>query len=907
MIRQDEIKRLLRTRHRYLQVLQEQLAIHGRAEAPPRIILEIEDTETEIENLQAELEALENGPATLSQRIELQRQRIAEGMDEIHQRATAAPSTEQQQIHVVGRPPLGTVEHFKNRVREREKIGQLLAESTTRLISVIGHGGMGKTALVSKILRNLEQHRWPRMDDDIYLDGIVYLSTRTAGITLERLFLDCAKLLGGEQEKQINTIWTNPKLNTNDKIAQLLDALKEGQYVILLDNLEDLLDDKGQLVDEDLRLFFDQSLSQAHGMRLVITSRVAVAFGREVMRYDNQIKLLEGLPIAEGIELLRELDPNGDYGLQDAPEEQLAQAVQLVHGVPRALEVMAGILANDPFVSLNEVMAQFYEQEDVVEALIEENYKRLNDNARRVIEALAVFRRPVPPLALDYLLEPFVPGLDVPDIIRRLARTNIISIDRVNKTVILHPIDRDYAYSQLPDKENSQSGISHQSLERRAADWYVQLRTPEEAWKTIDDLQPQLAEFEHRIRAEDYDHASQVLESIDYDYLFLWGYYTSLISLRERLLGQLAGSAQMINLNNLGLIYGIVGQGKRAVRHYEESLVIAREIGDREWEGSILGNLGYTYHVLGHVEQAIRLYQESLTIARETGDRQGESIWLGNLGDVYRTLGQIEKAVNLHEQALGIARDINDRRWEGDSLGLLGRTYQDLGYIDQAIEFYLQALKIAREISDHWHESTWLGNLGKIYSDIGYKEQAIKFLEEALVISQKIGNHRDESYQLLWLSKIQLAIEEPIRAEEYCQEVISLNMPENNYIAALIIGIALLHQQSPVDTNKHFTDTTIRCQDVIQKTTRLVEARYTLASALVGQIVTKPNWTQLEKRVELLTPALTEYQRALEICGAPGVVQGALRDLELIRTAGVEGLEPVFELLESALAKNDVK
>ena len=90
----------------------------------------------------------------------------------------------------------------------------------------------------------------------------------------------------------------------------------------------------------------------------------------------------------------------------------------VLHGVPRALEVLAGILANDPFATLAEVLDRFYKQQDVARALIEENYKRLDSSARRVIEALAVFRRPVRPLAADYLLEPFVPGLDVPGIIR---------------------------------------------------------------------------------------------------------------------------------------------------------------------------------------------------------------------------------------------------------------------------------------------------------------------------------------------------------------------------------------------------------------------------------------------------------------------------------------------------------
>jgi hypothetical protein len=33
----------------------------------------------------------------------------------------------------------------------------------------------------------------------------------------------------------------------------------------------------------------------------------------------------------------------------------------------------------------------------------------------------------------------------------------------------------------------------------------------------------------------------------------------------------------------------------------------------------------------------------------------------------------------------------------------------------------------------------------------------------------------------------------------------------------------------------------------------------------------------------------------------PGVVRDALRDLEMIRASGVEGLEPTFELLKSAV------
>jgi hypothetical protein len=58
-----------------------------------------------------------------------------------------------------------------------------------------------------------------------------------------------------------------------------------------------------------------------------------------------------------------------------------------------------------------------------------------------------------------------------------------------------------------------------------------------------------------------------------------------------------------------------------------------------------------------------------------------------------------------------------------------------------------------------------------------------------------------------------------------------------------------------------------------------------------------PRWAGEGERAGLLAPALAEYRRALGICAAPGVVHDALRDLEMIQGAGIEGLKPVFELL----------
>ncbi|MEA1866371.1 MAG: tetratricopeptide repeat protein [Euryarchaeota archaeon] len=191
-------------------------------------------------------------------------------------------------------------------------------------------------------------------------------------------------------------------------------------------------------------------------------------------------------------------------------------------------------------------------------------------------------------------------------------------------------------------------------------------------------------------------------------------------------------------LKNLGNAYYYLGQVERAIGYYEDALAISREIGDRRGEGADLGNLGLAYSALGQVERAIGYYEDALLISREIGDRRGEGNRLGNLGNAYSALGQVERAIGYHEDALVISREIGDRRGEGNHLGNLGLAYSALGQVERAIGYYEDALVISREIGDRRNEGIWLGNLGIIYSDLGQVEKAIKCYGDALMIGEEI-------------------------------------------------------------------------------------------------------------------------------------------------------------------------
>jgi len=107
-----------------------------------------------------------------------------------------------------------------------------------------------------------------------------------------------------------------------------------------------------------------------------------------------------------------------------------------------------------------------------------------------------------------------------------------------------------------------------------------------------------------------------------------------------------------------------------------------------------------------------------------------------------------------------------------------------------------------------------------------------------------------------------------------------------------------------MDNASAFTDAITYCTDMLIKTEGVYEPHYTLATALVGKAICNPRWVDESQCLDLLIPALSEYRHALNITFAPGIVRDTLRDLELIRAAGIEGLEPVFALLEQALNRD---
>ena len=119
-------------------------------------------------------------------------------------------------------------------------------------------------------------------------------------------------------------------------------------------------------------------------------------------------------------------------------------------GSPRALEAVKAILDGDPTMTPRDLLdrARQLPENQVVQVLVGEAYDLLDAPAQQVMQALAVYPAPVSAVGVDFLLRPVNPTIDAAPILTRLVRRQLVRFH--DGHYYLHPVDRDYARSQLP-------------------------------------------------------------------------------------------------------------------------------------------------------------------------------------------------------------------------------------------------------------------------------------------------------------------------------------------------------------------------------------------------------------------------------------------------------------------------
>jgi predicted ATPase/serine/threonine protein kinase len=209
----------------------------------------------------------------------------------------------------------------------------------------------------------------------------------------------------------------------------------------------------------------------------------------------------------------------------------------------------------------------------------------------------------------------------------------------------------------------------------------------------------------------------------------------------SRALGDTQGCA--LSLHELFAISSYGRDFDRARPFAEEALAMFREAND-------LRGVGLSYIALGNIavaqgddEQAARWYEDGLAITRTLGDRRAEVANLNNLGQIATRRGDVERGRAYLENGFEIARELGDRM----SMSFLTHTFANLlmrsGDLEGARRLYAESLSVRRELGFARHIADILEEMASLAVLAGCPGRAARFVGAAGAIRERSGAGRD--------------------------------------------------------------------------------------------------------------------------------------------------------------------
>ena len=275
---------------------------------------------------------------------------------------------------------------FIGREAEIETLSHFLADPATRLVTILGMGGMGKTRLALATARqyiSLDSTQPSPFENGIYF------------IPLAPLHAANAVILTLAESVQFSFYAAhNPK-------QQLLDFLREKSMLLVMDNFEHVLDAANLVGD---------ILEAAPNVKIIVTSRERLNLrgetvfnigGMALTDWENLDTAQDNNAVKLFLQSARRVQPSFDLKADDLPH--LAQIFQMVQGMPLGIELAAAwvdalhleeiaqeIQQNRHFLETE--MRDVPERHRSIRAVFEYSWHLLGDSERDIFTYLSVFR-----------------------------------------------------------------------------------------------------------------------------------------------------------------------------------------------------------------------------------------------------------------------------------------------------------------------------------------------------------------------------------------------------------------------------------------------------------------------------------------------------------------------------------
>jgi predicted ATPase/class 3 adenylate cyclase len=633
---------------------------------------------------------------------------------------------------------------FVGRERERREVKEAL--SRTRLLTLTGPGGTGKTRLSLQVASELT---------DGFDDGAYFVPL--APITDPALVVPTiAQRLG------------LPEDPGRMPIEGLIDHLARRRVLLVLDNFEQVLDAAPEI---------GELLTATEAVTVLATSRepLGLAGEREYAVPPLSLPDVHHLPpfeslsqygaVALFIERARAVRPDFQVTAGNAPA--IAEITSRLDGLPLAIELAAArakILT--PEVMLERLgdrlsldaggRRDLPQRQQTLRDAISWSYDLLEGEERRLFARISVFAGGFTLDSAEAVCNPGGDlGMDTLDGLASLINKSLarrIEVEGGDLRFLMLETIREYAAERLDElgEEDEVAGRHAEhflELARRIAPELFGPRQPE----LLD-----LLELEHDNFRAAMDRSVQEsrLEAALGIASALWRFWQMRGHLREgrdRLQGLLDRAGDDVDRATIadaleaygGIIYWM-GDVVDARGVYERSLDLRREIGDRRGIAEALYNTGFTYSMRlsgqhRQVEAGMALLEEAERLFREIGDEGGVARVLWGMANLHYENEEYEPAERQFGEALAIHERLGDpfgMAWDRFELGV---TVQRQGRYEEARAYAEGALRLLAQAGDTSGIPLVLGGLSALATQLREGERAAVLYGAATALEAASG------------------------------------------------------------------------------------------------------------------------------------------------------------------------
>ena len=570
---------------------------------------------------------------------------------------------------------------FVDREADLRSLKSLLR--TARLVTLTGTGGAGKSRLAVEAAR-ASSDAWP--------DGVwwVALADET---DVPLAVVASLELPGQGAPRDVVTSWLEPR-----------------RALVILDNCEHVVAQSAAFSQELLR--------RCPELTILATSREPLGVQGEVRWAVSPL----GDPDAVSLFEIRARLVAPDFKIAGPNRAPVVAICDRLDRLPLAIEMAAARLdlmsehellanLNDRFRLLASGPRTAPERQQTMAAAIDWSYRLLTEDEARLFRRLSVFQGG---FTLEAARSVGANGDTLP-LLNGLVQKSMVVVDRLDEGSTRYRMfesHHDYAAEKLRESGESES------LQRRHYDFF---RTQPWKWRESANFWAALAWARDNVEDAGLGLAVELGESEFSDQARVRRLLTERL---ER--GSASSAVRSRGLNVAARLAARQSDDAGALKLVDESIALAREVGDPHLVATMLRGAGVVYHTAGRLDDARRMYDEALELLERSGDSRLAIDIQNQIGIIANERGDFEAALAILKDCVAASRTAGDRRQLSRHLESMANAQLGLGDLDGAAASWTESLGIERDLNNPLGMVYSLGGLALVAAARKDDERALR-------------------------------------------------------------------------------------------------------------------------------------------------------------------------------------